>query len=350
LDPIEQAIRGAFAKGDASDPAFREKVYRSAFAALDRALKGKPDTTVERAIRRRKDLEGRIAALEEEFAAPRRQAPEPADDVFASLAAERDAGRTVKPARPRPARSEPRLDAPDARPSGAALPEREELTASDPERVRCIRGRRGLGLLVTVLALFLLVAAGGWWVVNGGLPMPGGGDGTPPRTIAEELAGDGSAPGGPLGGPGGTRGWVSVFSPADPSTVGVPEGGEARAAEGEGIPLLRVRGGGAGEPVRFAVAREVLARFAGRRALFDIVARTEDGRETQAAVACDFGGFGACSRKRYTVSDAVRGELLFEVAFPEGAPKAGGAILLDPDVTGKGGALDVYEIRVSPSE
>ncbi len=35
MDPIEKAIRNAFEKGNADDRAFRERVYRSAFAALN---------------------------------------------------------------------------------------------------------------------------------------------------------------------------------------------------------------------------------------------------------------------------------------------------------------------------
>ena len=38
LDPIEKAIRNAFEKGNAEDRVFRERVYRSAFAALDQVF------------------------------------------------------------------------------------------------------------------------------------------------------------------------------------------------------------------------------------------------------------------------------------------------------------------------
>ncbi|RWE28889.1 MAG: hypothetical protein EOS77_24650, partial [Mesorhizobium sp.] len=54
LDAIEKAIRNAFEKGNAEDRAFRERVYRSAFAALDRVLQANPNLTVEAAISRRK--------------------------------------------------------------------------------------------------------------------------------------------------------------------------------------------------------------------------------------------------------------------------------------------------------
>ena len=56
MDVIEKAIRAAFEKGDASNREFRERVYRQAFAALDRALQGNPGVTVETAMARRKKL------------------------------------------------------------------------------------------------------------------------------------------------------------------------------------------------------------------------------------------------------------------------------------------------------
>ena len=67
MDAIEKAIRNALEKGDAEDRAFREKVYRSAFAALERALQANPSVTVETAIRRRKGLQAKITEIEAEF-------------------------------------------------------------------------------------------------------------------------------------------------------------------------------------------------------------------------------------------------------------------------------------------
>jgi hypothetical protein len=64
LDVIEKAIRSAFEKGNAEDKGFREKVYRSAFAALDRALQQNPNVTVEVAIKRRKALQAKITEIE----------------------------------------------------------------------------------------------------------------------------------------------------------------------------------------------------------------------------------------------------------------------------------------------
>ena len=74
LDVIEKAIRSALEKGDADDRAFREKVYRSAFAALERALEANPDLAPEIAGKRRSDLQAKITEIETEFI-PARQRP-----------------------------------------------------------------------------------------------------------------------------------------------------------------------------------------------------------------------------------------------------------------------------------
>ncbi len=67
MDAIEKAIRNALEKGNAEDRAFRERVYRSAFAALDRALQANPGVTVEVAIKRRKAIQATITEIESEF-------------------------------------------------------------------------------------------------------------------------------------------------------------------------------------------------------------------------------------------------------------------------------------------
>ena len=67
LDAIEKAIRNALEKGNAEDRVFRERVYRSAFAALDRVLQANPNVTVEMAIKRRKAVQAKITEIESEF-------------------------------------------------------------------------------------------------------------------------------------------------------------------------------------------------------------------------------------------------------------------------------------------
>jgi hypothetical protein len=77
LDAIERAIRGALEKGNAEDRAFREKVYRSVFTALERNLAANP-VADEVAQRRREALKARITEIEQEFQPARAvERPEP---------------------------------------------------------------------------------------------------------------------------------------------------------------------------------------------------------------------------------------------------------------------------------
>ena len=45
----------------------------------------------------------------------------------------------------------------------------------------------------------------------------------------------------------------------------------------------------------------MLDQIAGKHAIFDVIARAEDGKDTQMTVDCDFGELGDCGRKRYAV-------------------------------------------------
>lgn len=96
LDAIERAIRSALERGNATHQAFREKVYRQAFAALERALQANPSMTVETAIRRRKALQTKITEIEAAFLP---QAPRQVDSTLSDL--ERELG--IDPADMRPA-------------------------------------------------------------------------------------------------------------------------------------------------------------------------------------------------------------------------------------------------------
>jgi hypothetical protein len=66
VNSVEQAIRAALAKGDASDQAFRRRIYGSASAALERSLTTRAYTDAEVAVRR-KSLLSNIRTIESEF-------------------------------------------------------------------------------------------------------------------------------------------------------------------------------------------------------------------------------------------------------------------------------------------
>jgi len=398
LDPIEKAIRNAFEKGNAEDRAFREKVYRSAFAALDRVLQANPNVTVEAAISRRKAVQAKIAEIESEFlaavpdvtlppenvasagngapgsrveapavsAAPSVDAPLPPSQTAPSPSIAVD-GPVQPDASDRPrSRVLPRV--PDIMPDETALPDAPSLDDSPgapvgngaqvaPDRdERRIRGRR-LPLTAIFVVATLLAAAGiGLYFakqtgvfktaaeLNTGPPEPA-------PTLDDEDSSQSAEPGSPQkpGEADQSKNWINVFSPADPTHVSAPSDAAAEVMKDDTGQFLRIRSGASGSAIAFDVGQGVLEKLAGKHAMFDIVARSEEGKETQISVDCNFGDLGDCGRKRYAVGHE-RNEYLFDVQFPNKHPGAAGTIAVNSDFDQKGKSVDIYEIRVSIAE
>ena len=378
MDPVEKAIRNALEKGNAEDRAFREKVYRSAFAALERATASQPELTVEMAIRRRQSLQAKITSIESEYlpAAPALPVhpgevptvsldePQAAADAPAVDAPAAEAGGDAAPSVALDSEPEPTADAPavDVGPGPAAEP---VLAGSSPAATvapdrdeRRARKRRPLAAAFVVLTLLCAAAIGGWWAYQTGLLKLPEAPSAPPEIVqegedfdpAEEMPLQPGEPG--TVGEAGTqelRNWITVFSPDDPSAVNAPSGATAEVSEDESGQFMRIRSGTTGAAVVFDVGQGILEQIAGKKAVFDISARAEDGTQTQISISCDFGEMGDCGRKRYAVG-YERGEYLFDVQLPAQRPGAGGSIAINSDFSNEGKAVDIYEIRVSVVE
>ncbi|TIQ34489.1 MAG: hypothetical protein E5X48_17785 [Mesorhizobium sp.] len=400
MDAIEKAIRNAFEKGNAEDRVFREKVYRSAFAALDRVLQANPNVTVEAAINRRKAVQAKIAEIESEFLPAVQAVP----DVTLPLDSGTSAGNAAPaPAVDTPSRSSaPSVDVP--RGSDQAVPSPSIIIdgpvqpdASDAPRSRVlprvpdimpdetlpnaptlddspgasvgngaevapdrderrIRGRR-LPLTAIFVAATLIAAAGiGLYFakqtgvfktaaeLNTGPPEP-------EPTLEGEESSQPTEPGSPQksGEADQSKNWVNVFSPSDPTHVSTPSDAAADVMKDDTGQFLRIRSGASGSAIAFDVGQGVLEKLAGKHAMFDIIARSEEGKETQISVDCNFGEFGDCGRKRYAVGHE-RNEYLFDVQFPNKHPGAAGTIAINSDFDKQGKSVDIYEIRVSIAE
>ena len=216
---------------------------------------------------------------------------------------------------------------------------------------RARKRRRPFALAFVLVTVLALVGMGGWWAVQTGLfqsqaerdtsvPNPPvvveGEDFIPEEEEPLVLSGEADP----------QRNWISVFTPADTSQLSAPAGATAEAMQDESGDFLRLRSGKDGSAVVFDIGQGVLEQIAGKVATFDIVARAEEGNETQMAVACNFGELGDCGRKRYAVG-YERGDYLFEVTFADKAPGAGGTIAINSDFANQGKAVDIYEIKVS---
>ncbi|MER8828322.1 hypothetical protein NKH73_17990 [Mesorhizobium sp. M0938] len=386
MDAIEKAIRNAFEKGNAEDRTFRERVYRSAFAALDRALQANPGVTVEVAIKRRKAVQAKITEIESEFLPAVPEVGPATDDDAAAPAVERPAEGAAEPTvdadtEPSPSPEivvdspvkPPVSDAPRSRVlpvvpdimpeaviSGAPEIDMSSPSTGDgdaevmPDRDdRRVRGRR-LPLTAIFLGVTLLAAAGigVYFAAQTGVfksaaeldtappqtpPTVEDDDFTPPSDTASPLT---------PGAADENRDWINVFTPSDPALVSAPSDARAEVMEDDSGSFLRIRSGASGSAISFDVGQGVLEKLAGKHAVFDIIARSEEGKETQISVDCNFGELGDCGRKRYAVGHE-HNEYLFDVRFPDKRPGAAGTIAINSDFDKQGKSVDIYEIRVS---
>lgn len=402
MDPVEKAIRNALEKGDAGDRTFREKVYRSALAALERATKSQPQLTVEMAIKRRQHLQATVTRIESEYlpsasvqdepppvsldaieaagAAPSGEAPSteapsidaPSVDAHfgnapeiayphgsaggsapsVSLDLDRDTNAPEIDFGMADARPDPRSDfgpgsRPDSRPD-SHLASAGDVAAVAPDRDerRARRRKRPFAALFLAATVLSAIAIGGWWAYQTGLLGTSPTQEAFPRVVDEEdfdPAVDAPLqPGGTLD----TRNWITIFSPGDPSGVNAPTGASAEVKSDESGSFIRIRSGTSGAAIVFDIGQGILERIAGRRAVFDISARAEEGVQTQISVSCDFGELGDCGRKRYAVG-YERGDYLFDTDLPANRPGAGGSIAVISDFANEGRAIDIYEIKVS---
>jgi hypothetical protein len=350
LDPIEKAIRNAFEKGNADERDFREKVYRSAFAALDRALKANPNLTVEAAINRRKALQAKIAEIESEFM-PAAAVVDPAGngDFEPSLDDVRPGNGGRASAAPDIA-GEKRNGAARRKPARA---DRQAVAGERDER-RARRFRIPFARLFVTATVVAALGIGGWWALQTGMLKSSAQRDTsvhnPAQTAASEdfIPENEAAPIRP-GQADPNRAWIEVFSPADATGVSAPGATSAEVMRDSSGSFLRIRSGGSDEAILFDIGQGVLEKLAGKQATFDIIARAADGKETQMSVDCNFGELGGCGRKRYVVG-ADRADYLFELDFRSKNPGSGGTIAINSDVGGGGKPVDIYEIRVSVSQ
>ena len=383
MDAIEQAIRNAFAKGDPEDPAFREKVYRWAYSVVDKAIQAKANLSPEDAERQRRRALAAIEKVESEFqpaeaaevpvsaapaaVEPATRSPEPDNaapvpeidqrpatgsapvpEVGAVVAGPAsDSRRDPAPIGSDAERGDwPDLgDAPSRSPTAGPLAgdpvapqgRRAELPVDDKPRRKLPWGLiGGLFILLIVVVLAIWTAAELGFLgrpSNTASPADGGQNaGTPGMDQQRSL-----------------EDWIVVFSPNDPTTARAPSGAQAEVAgEGE-TQVMRISSGTSGAGVAFDIGVGVLERIAGRRAIFDIVAQTGEGPETQMSVSCNLGELGECGRNRYQVGKQ-QAEFLFEVDIPDGAPSSPGAIVVIPDVDNGGKAVEILEIRVTTAD
>ncbi|TMV06153.1 hypothetical protein [Brucella haematophila] len=339
MDSIERAIRNAFAKADAYNPATRQRIYESAWGAHERALAANTALSDAQKEQRRQKLKDAISDIEQEFSAPRQSeeqgepsldAPHRDDPVLGGAAAVGGA---------------PALDTGDIRSraskkkGGSADLGYEGGVSRKEKRGKKKRHSPFYSYGIPALVLFVAVMIG-YSLYSSFIDLSRGPSSSP-------LHSDGG--GAPLKDgeePGGAK-WITIFQPSEATRMSVQGSATAEILRDGPSSFARVKSSGEGDTVKFDVGEGILDQLAGKTATFDIIAKADGGKITQMSVSCDFAGFGDCGRRRYDVGES-RNDFLFDLDFA-GGKKAGraGVITINSDLSGSGKPVDIYEIRVS---
>ncbi|MBB5703275.1 hypothetical protein FHS76_003175 [Ochrobactrum daejeonense] len=337
MESIERAIRNAFTKADAHNPATRQRIYESAWGAHERALATNTALSDAQKEQRRQKLKAAISGIEQEFRVggsttdrrePSLDTPLHNDPILGGTAAE----------------AAPALDTGDIR--GTSRQKKRSAAELGYEGGVSRKDRKkkkrhspfysyGIPALVLVVAGFI-----GYSLYNSFIDMGRGPSGNPLRN-------DGSLAPLKEGEEAGGLKWITVFQPSEATRLSVQGRATAEIRQEGTRSFARIQSSGATDTVTFDVGEGILNQLEGKKATFDIVARADGGKMTQMSVNCDFGGMGDCGRRRYDVRDSVS-DFLFEMDNPAGK-KAGraGTITVNSDLAGTGKPVNIYEIRVS---
>ena len=201
------------------------------------------------------------------------------------------------------------------------------------------------------MALLVAAVVGIGWAMQSGVFRTSAPSGTAPATAEGEdfTPGDGTTAPLKPGEADRSRTWITVFSPNDPALVNAPSDARAEVMEDDTGSFLRIRSGTSGSAVSFDVGQGILETLAGKRAVFDIVARAEDGKQTQISVDCNFGELGDCGR-RATPSATRATNICSTCSFPTSGRVRPAPSPINSDFDQQGKSVDIYTIRVSVAE
>jgi hypothetical protein len=402
VDAVEQAIRTALSRGAASDPEYRRRIYASATASLERSLtsRGLADDD---ANARRGKLQSAIDRIEAEIAvivsdagktaapmsvqtrpsftngaetnrppasivAPSFEAPKQVlvQPIAPSLqvSAQTPAAAPIAPAVPisaRTATADPALLWDDVPPrpfedrtppqSEPIFAERQLKAEPRPEKpakpaklkskpanidIGDVKKPRRKGLIWSLrIAFLLLMFVLGFWAYKEAERVYLAATSAEPPQQAPALSEQNTAE------ETGTK-WLELFNANATTGLVMPSGIAPETLSREGLVFVQLSGNG---EIAIKLDPAATASFAGKRILFNFIARSGSDAMLQTGVRCDFGAAAACERKRFRVA-ATQGEYMFALTF-SAAPEGGGTIYLTPDLTGQNGILHLNAIRAT---
>lgn len=329
MESIDRAIRGAFAKTEAHNPATRQRIYEAAWGAHERALAANTSLSEEQKQKRREKVKDTISRIEREY----KMTPQPQPQAPQTPSIDPILGGVTASSRV----------ASDHSDQGSSTKGRRRARNSEYDRGVSPRNRTAkrsplivrLGLPLLILLVLVII---GYSLFNSFANFNRNASTSPlhANSVMSPLR-EGEDPEG--------RKWIDIYTPQDATRMGVNGRAQARIMREGDQSFVRVESFGNNDTVTFEVGAGLLDQLAGKKATFDIVASSE--ATTQISVSCDFGSLGDCGRRRYDVNDSVS-DFLFDIDMPSGQkPTGSGIITIHSDLSGNGKPVDIYAIRVA---
>ena len=339
MDPIEKAIRNALEKGNPVDASFRQRVYASAEAALGRSLSAQPNVSEAQKAQRIANLRTIERSIESEF----QPAVEPVRAPAPQLQKRDDWSvappvRNVAPAEPRT----PVVAAP-------TLKQVKKIVETKPKKRSgsggVLRGLLNLIIFLALIALALFLA----WKYWAAALVPKEFGGTAEKSDLSTSQSSGASSAKKLGKATATDdSWISVFAPSDAASVDVSDGLTAElqgAGADQRLRLVPTTKNGAKTGATFEVGRGILEKLRGKKVVFDIFAKADEGAAAEMSVSCDLAGMGTCQRTRFHL-ESQPGDNLLVMQLADNGPEASGTLTISPDIEGASHPVEIYSIRV----
>lgn len=139
-------------------------------------------------------------------------------------------------------------------------------------------------------------------------------------------------------------GWLQIFSPADISTLSVRGAASIQLRNDLGEQYVYIFANSPQDAAIVDIGEGILRNLRGKKAVINIVAKSNGAKKTQLSLTCDFGNSNSCGRHRFEVP-VNRDNLVFEVTVPTNITGAG-KLYLTTDLLGEGNAMNIYSISI----
>ena len=377
MSNLEIALRGALSKWDISDADFRRKVYETAAGAMHRSLEAKVDASAEEIENQNKRLTEAIRKIEADLksgstpvtpaatpTSPNVEVPPPVASPVTNDHEKRDLRAELRLRNDLPEKNadvplvhteaqapkshvyvEPSLEK-TTEPS-TKKPKQEEAKSKKP-RGRYARFLTG-AVAVSLLGIGLI------WALDTGLFQTAEERDTSvpnPATVLESESfeardpGTANAPQTLATRTTQTGGWVTIFSPDNPTSLALIGGATANVESDPFGDYARLATPTQSAEVQIGIPRNMLSEGIGTILQVSLRARSDEGMPTQISVTCDLQELGDCGRRRFNVGQA-ESEFIFQIDLTEAQTAPDSAHLrIDTDVQGGGLAIKLLEARV----